>query len=292
MARRTPGIGLMNFAVFFYIKLRILFHNFTNPLILFIILRQNMEKIYFVNYLVFRIDADKYSGLIGYGIGGAWMKPQKIIEIPIPEWSYSTATALLKALQEKDPYTFGHCLRVGYYTRLLAESIGLNPFECKLAEFTGIFHDIGKIGIPDQILKKPDNLTEIERAIIKTHPIKSEGILKPLGHIPFFATLLKGIRHHHERLDGKGYPDGLQDEEIPLMSRIVLVTDTFDAVTTSRSYHDAQPAEVAYQELLRHAGKQFDEDIVMVFLENHPKWAPVEQDIPEEKIQDFLPKAA
>ena len=210
----------------------------------------------------------------------------------IPSWAETISKALLQALKEKDPYTYGHCMRVGRNARLLAKAAGLNEYEQILIEYTGIFHDLGKIGIPDNILLKTSQLTLEEELIMQTHPVKSEEIIKPFEQISFFKKMLPGIRHHHERLDGAGYPDGNFGDQIPLSARIILVVDTFDAITTSRPYRKGQSAELAYRELKQFAGRQFDEDLVKIFLKAHPKWEKIEEEFSEEYIAARFRKAA
>jgi HD-GYP domain-containing protein (c-di-GMP phosphodiesterase class II) len=176
----------------------------------------------------------------------------------IPDWAYSVTETLLQALKERDPYTYGHCRRVAHNAKLLAEAAGLNEYEQRVVEFSSMFHDLGKIGIPDSILLKPGKLTIEEQAVIRYHPIKSVEILAPLKQVPFFKAIMPGIRHHHERMDGLGYPDGVFGENIPLSARIILISDTFDAMTSTRPYRKGLPIETAYKELKQFAGRQFD----------------------------------
>lgn len=190
--------------------------------------------------------------------------------------------ALLASLRARDPYTFGHCLRVGTYCRLLAHAAGLTEVEQQTVEFAGIFHDLGKIAIPDSILLKPGRLSQVEEAIMRAHPIKSVEILAPLRGIPLFEAVLPGIRHHHERIDGAGYPEGVLGERIPLAARIILIADTYDAMTTTRVYRKALPRETAFKELKLFSGRQFDRHLVDIFAEAHPRWESVEQTIAEE----------
>ncbi len=210
----------------------------------------------------------------------------------IPEWTLQLTDTLLKALEERDPYTFGHCRRVARNAKLLAEAAGLNPYECKVVEYASVFHDLGKIAIPDSILLKPGRLTAEENEIIRTHPIKSVEILEPVTSIPFFKDLIPGVLHHHERTDGKGYPHGLKGDEIPLVARVILIADTFDAMTTTRPYRKGLPNEVAYKELVTFAGRQFDGSLVKTFCDAHPKWDPFEESIREENIFNRIRKAA
>jgi len=210
----------------------------------------------------------------------------------IPEWTLKLTDTLLKALEERDPYTFGHCRRVARNAKLLAKAAGLNEYESMVVEYASVFHDLGKIAIPDSILLKPGRLTAEENEIIRTHPIKSVEILEPVTSIPFFKDLIPGILHHHERTDGKGYPHKLKGEEIPMTARVILIADTFDAMTTTRPYRQGLPDEVAYKELQTFAGRQFDSDLVKVFCKAHKSWEPFEESIREENIYNRIRKAA
>lgn len=210
----------------------------------------------------------------------------------IPEWAFAVASTLLHALKERDPYTYGHCRRVARSARLLAGAAGLNERDQKIIEYASMFHDLGKMGIPDSILLKTGRLTEKEEAIMRSHSVKSTEILTPLAHIPFFRSTLPGIRHHHERVDGRGYPDGIGGEEIPLIARIILISDTFDAMTTTRPYRKGMMNEIAYKELRLFAGRQFDKHLVEIFLKAHPKWGQIEEEITEEFVATKFRRAA
>ena len=175
---------------------------------------------------------------------------------------------------------------------MLAQSAGLNEVEQKIAEFAGLFHDIGKIGIPDEILLKPAKLSDEEFNVMKTHPEKSVQILEPLAHVDFYRQLLPGVLHHHERYDGRGYPEKLKADDIPLAARIILVADTFDAMTADRIYRKGLSAEIAYQELVDFSGRQFDPQLVKIFIEAHPKWGRHDFKVFEEMNQTVLKRAA
>ena len=210
----------------------------------------------------------------------------------IPEWAGYLAKTLLQAMKERDPYTYGHCRRVARHARLLAEAAGLNEFEQRTVEYSSMFHDLGKMGIPDAILLKPGRLTEAEEAIMRAHPLKSADIIEPLASVPFFRGLLPGIKHHHERFDGQGYPDGVVGEGIPLIARLILICDTFDAMTTTRPYRKGLPFDFAYRELLTFSGRQFDKNLVQIFLKAHPKWGAVEEEITEEFVATRFKRVA
>ena len=210
----------------------------------------------------------------------------------IPTWAEQVMNSLLQALRERDPYTYGHCRRVARNAKLLAKAAGLNEYEQKVIEYSSIFHDLGKISIPDAVLLKPGRLSTEEQAIIRVHPIKSAEILQPLTSSKFFKDIIPGVRHHHERLDGKGYPDRIQGDEIPLSARIILIADTFDAMTTTRPYRKGLTNEIAYRELKQFSGRQFDEQLVKVFIQSHGKWGNLEEEITEEFVSSNFKRAA
>jgi len=210
----------------------------------------------------------------------------------VPEISMQIASALLEAVKQKDAGTFSHCCRVSKYSRLLARSMQLNPFEQKIAEYAGLFHDIGKIGVPDHILKKPDRLTPEEDLIMREHPENSARIVEEFAHIPFFNSLLPGIRYHHERIDGQGYPDELKGEEIPIYARLILIVDTYDAMTNTRPYRKGLTKEHAYKELLKHSGTQFDAHLVKLFIESHPHWKQFDEEAQNDYVTLKLKRAA
>jgi putative two-component system response regulator len=182
----------------------------------------------------------------------------------LEEVSMGTIRALADALDAKCDYTSGHSLRVSRYAVGIAKQMNLAAEDQKDIELAGILHDIGKIGVPESILWKPDKLNSEEQSIMSSHPIKSAqiiGELKGLGKVRHY------VLHHHEHIDGSGYPDKLVGEAIPLGSRIILVADAYDAMTTDRPYRTAIGHERAASELHKFAGKQFDPIIVDALLE-------------------------
>lgn len=184
--------------------------------------------------------------------------------------SEQAARTILKALDAKDSYTFGHSMRVAYFCLVTGAEAGLTGEEMKELELSAIFHDIGKIGTPDAVLNKPSRLSEEEFGIMKQHPDKSYEILKDFPH---FEKIADNARFHHERFDGKGYPLGLKGDDIPLFARIILIADTFDAMTSTRSYRKGLPYEVAYEELVQFSGSQFDPNLVKLFIQGMGKEA-------------------
>jgi pSer/pThr/pTyr-binding forkhead associated (FHA) protein len=177
---------------------------------------------------------------------------------------YNTIETLIRTMQAKDKYTSGHSTRVSRFSLLIAEKLGLNSKEKHQLYLASVLHDIGKIGLPDKLLLRPGKLTEEEMELVKKHPAFGVSMIKSLGEMQEIVPL---ILHHHEALDGSGYPDGLKGEEIPLMSRIVAVADTYDAITSDRPYRKGRSREEAVQELKRVAGTKLDPRVVNAFLE-------------------------
>jgi HD-GYP domain-containing protein (c-di-GMP phosphodiesterase class II) len=182
----------------------------------------------------------------------------------IKELCEMAARSILKALDIRDNYTFGHSLRVAKYCLILGKHMNLSLEELYDLELSALFHDIGKIGIPDNVLCKPKSLTAEEFSIMQKHPELSYEILKDFKH---FHNVAINARHHHERFDGKGYPHGLVGENIPLCARIILIADTYDAITSSRVYRKGNDPQIAYEELEEFAGTQFDPRLVAIFIE-------------------------
>ena len=167
-------------------------------------------------------------------------------------------------VEAKDPYTRGHSDRVSAYSVLIGQHLGLSDSDINTLKIGGLFHDIGKIGIPDSILLKDSKLTDDEYSEIKNHPSIGAHIL---CNAKVFQDIIPIVKHHHERYDGKGYPSQLAGEDIPYFARIAAVADTFDAMTSKRTYRDALPLEVVKAEIERCAGTQFDPKIAKVFLD-------------------------
>ncbi|HIA55515.1 MAG TPA: response regulator [Candidatus Melainabacteria bacterium] len=181
----------------------------------------------------------------------------------LEEVSLGTIRALADALDAKCDYTSGHSLRVSQYALLIGKNMGLTPEELRDLELGGILHDIGKIGVPESILWKPAKLTPEETAIMAEHPVKSAQII---GDLPSLQKAKRFVMHHHEFMDGSGYPDKLVGDNIPLGARIILVADAYDAMTSDRPYRKAIGHERAIQELKKCAGRQFDPKIVEVLV--------------------------
>ncbi len=180
------------------------------------------------------------------------------------EMFFQTTDSLADAIEKRDPYTGGHTQRVTQYSLAIAKYLELKPLERKWLKITAVLHDIGKVGIEDRILRKPEPLSPEEFEMIKRHCTIGAEIIE---HIRQLRESIPGVKSHHEQLDGTGYPDGLKGEEIPVLARIVSVADTFDAMTTDRPYRRGMGKEAAVQELQRCSGTQFDEKVVEGFLQ-------------------------
>ena len=166
-----------------------------------------------------------------------------------------TAEALVSAIDAKDQYTHGHSSRVAAYSQQIAREAGKSEEECEQIYFAALLHDVGKIGVDEQIINKNGRLTEEEYAQIKLHPVYGNQILSRIHHSPYLSI---GAHYHHERYDGKGYPDGLSGEAIPELARIIGVADAYDAMTSKRSYRDPMPQSRVRQELENGKGTQLD----------------------------------
>ena len=167
-------------------------------------------------------------------------------------------------VEAKDPYTRGHSDRVSAFAVVLGKYLGLSEADLRTLEVGGLFHDIGKIGIPDSILLKQAKLTDDEYSEIKNHPSIGAHIL---CNASIFQDIIPIVKHHHERYDGRGYPSQLKGEEIPYLARITAVVDTFDAMTSKRTYRNAIPLEDVKAEIERCSGTQFDPEIAKAFLD-------------------------
>jgi putative nucleotidyltransferase with HDIG domain len=175
----------------------------------------------------------------------------------------NTIKALIEAIEAKDPYTRGHSENVAKYSMLLGNELGLSPEALDRLHAAALLHDIGKIGIREEVLNKPAKLNSEEYEHIKKHPEISAQIV---GSIPDLAIVASIIKHHHEHYNGQGYPDGLKGDEIPIESRILSIADTFDAMTSNRPYRQSCSKQKAFSELRKCANKQFDTELVEAFV--------------------------
>jgi len=174
-----------------------------------------------------------------------------------------TLKALTASIDAKDEYTRGHSERVAYLGAMLAEAMGMDTKMVERVHTTGLVHDVGKIGVPEAVLRKTGRLNQEEYEQIKRHPVIGHNILKG---IPTIDPILPGVLHHHERWDGRGYPHGLKGEDIPQVGRILALADTFDAMSSTRSYRPAMPRETVLEEIKNCAGTQFDPELAPLFV--------------------------
>lgn len=183
------------------------------------------------------------------------------VNIELQQLNRDLLRALVKTLEAQDPYTSGHSIRVAERSRSIAEELGLSSRKVRLIETGALLHDIGKIGTEfSKILRQKGPLTPFQRELIRSHPERGVEIIEPIRRLD--PAVLDCVRHHHERVDGTGYPAGLAGDDIPLGARVIMVADTIDAMLTARPYRDALPVEVVEEELKRHSGTQFDTRMV------------------------------
>ena len=203
---------------------------------------------------------------------------------------YNIAKALIYALEIKDPYTSGHSYRVFKISKELGKMFDLPENEQFNLEGGALLHDIGKIGIKDDVLFKPSSLTFDEYSIMKTHVILGANIV---SQVPDLKRCLEPILFHHERIDGKGYPHGISRKEIPMIAKITSVADAYDAMTTNRVYMPARSPEAGLEEVIRFSGTQFEPEVVEAFVEWwHKKYQAkdpiINSDINQGKIREEL----
>ena len=204
---------------------------------------------------------------------------------------------LAGTLDAKDKYTNGHSMRVAFYSTKLAEELGWDKERISVLRYEALLHDIGKIGVPDAILNKPSRLSEMEFGLIKSHTIVGADILKNMVAVP---EATKVARYHHERYDGKGYPDGLQGTEIPFNARIVGIADAYDAMNSDRIYRKALSQDIIRNELINGRGTQFDPELLDKFLEMLDSdklnitdtLSMYEKDIEQQKVLSDIEKAS
>ncbi|MFF5894770.1 HD-GYP domain-containing protein [Streptomyces argenteolus] len=201
----------------------------------------------------------------------------------------ATIRALVQAVDIKDGYTRGHSERVGRASELIARELGMEESRMEALRFAGILHDVGKLGVPTRVLRKDGPLTPEERRVIELHPEYGHEIVRGIG---FLDEARAAILHHHERLDGSGYPYGLAGEQIPEFARVVAVADAFDAMTSTRSYRRGRPVPAAVEELERCAGSQFDPRMVRALaraVDRHG-WSAAANTVTSEEAPAGLPQ--
>ncbi|MBF0556946.1 MAG: HD domain-containing protein, partial [Nitrospirae bacterium] len=185
-----------------------------------------------------------------------------ILHKSLKEAFIQTVYALAATLETRDPYTGGHSKRVKAYSVAIAETLGISAADKERLEIAADLHDIGKVGVSDDVLHKPDKLTDEEFKQIKTHTTRGAEIL---SHIEKFIDVIPGVKYHHKRYDGGGYPDMPEGEELDLIAKIIAVADSFDAMTSDRSYRNALPRNIAFYRLREGSGTQFDQEVVNAF---------------------------
>ena len=206
---------------------------------------------------------DEKALLLGYAQTTALALQKFVLREHLEKNLVDTIASFVVALESKDPYLKGHSARVSLYTGEIASVMALKPSDVVLFSRAGMLHDLGKLVIMDNILLKPRQLTEEEFELIRSHPVVGDKILKPLR---FLSCEARAVRHHHERYDGKGYPDALTGEDIPLIARVVTVADAFDAMTSDRPYRAKRPVEAAVAEVSRGTRTQFDPLVAEAFV--------------------------
>src|SRR6185503_4039104 len=206
---------------------------------------------------------DERDMLLGYAQTTAVALQKLILRENVERNLVDTITAFVNAIESKDRYLKGHSARVALYAAEIAQMLGMTPEMVEVVRRGAMLHDLGKLSIMDTILRKPERLTAEEFTIIKSHPVVGAKILEPLR---FLARETCAVRHHHERWDGTGYPDGLAREDIPMVARVVTVADVFDAITSNRPYRTALALEEAQAEIARGCGSHFDPAVVEAFM--------------------------
>jgi hypothetical protein len=219
-------------------------------------------------------------GMVGLLVAGLWVRigPLAAVLVLLPmfvaRWAFgqtraqqqahaATLAALCQAVETKDHYTRGHSERVSRGSVMIAQEIGMRPGRVEAIRYAGMLHDVGKLGVPTKVLTKDGGLTPDDRAAIDLHPLRGLQIVRDIG---FLDEALAGIMHHHEKMNGRGYPMGLAGDEIPEFARVIAVADAFDCMTSNRSYRPARTIEEAVEELRACAGDHFDPAMVTAFL--------------------------
>ena len=201
----------------------------------------------------------------------------------------ATVGALCQAVETKDFYTRGHSDRVSRGSVMIAREIGMRAERVEAIRYAGMLHDVGKLGVPTKVLQKTGKLTEEEYAAIQLHPMRGLDIVREIG---FLDEALAGIMHHHERIDGRGYPMGLAGDEIPEFARVLAVADAFDSMTSTRSYRGARPVAEAIEELRKWSGTQFDPAFVDAFVAALKREGWLRREAPVIAADDLAPVTA
>ena len=229
------------------------------------IITDAVNKCNLFQYILKPFDPEELQEIVKNGLDKFDLVSSKsMILKDLKELFYKTIKSIASALDAKDPYTHGHSMRVTLYSIILARELNIPENQLEQIETAGLLHDIGKIAIPQAILCKPGKLTDDEFTIMKSHPSNSERLIASIKKL---HEISPGVKHHHERWDGRGYPDGLKGEEIPFAARVIAIADTYDAMTSTRSYRVALTHETAINEIDKCAGSQFDPQLAKKFVE-------------------------
>jgi putative nucleotidyltransferase with HDIG domain len=192
------------------------------------------------------------------------LRPEPISGEAVDSRAFSTLDSLVSAVDNKDHYTRRHSAQVAEHTAAMAKALGLDGQQQEALAVASLLHDVGKIGVPDRILRKPGSLTDKEVDYMRQHPLIGSMMISQ--HLPESGEVREAVASHHERWDGLGYPARLREREIPLLARILAVADAYSAMTTDRPYRAAAPAGEAIEKLVEGSGTQFDPDLVRVFV--------------------------
>jgi len=229
------------------------------------IITDAVNKCNLFQYILKPFNPDELQTVVRNGLDKFDLASSKsLILKDLKELFYKTIKSIASALDAKDPYTHGHSMRVTLYSIILAKELDVPQSELENIETAGLLHDIGKIAIPQSILCKPGKLTDDEFFLMKSHPVNSERLIASIKKL---NEISPGIKHHHERWDGRGYPDRLEGENIPFSARVIALADTYDAMTSTRSYRKALDHEIAIDEIQKCAGTQFDPELAKKFVE-------------------------
>jgi putative two-component system response regulator len=211
------------------------------------------------DYLIKPVDPEELITVIN----GRLARTAQVEVAHIGQAYLETVTVLANAIEGRDPYTRGHVERVTQYARWLVDELNWPPDQIRMMEFGSLLHDIGKIIVPDHVLKKPGRLPKDEWSLIRQHPVAGAKILSEINHL---KEALPYVLYHHERWDGKGYPHGLAEHEIPIEARVLAIADVYDALTTDRPYHPARPLDEVIKFFDLERGKHFDPELVPIFI--------------------------
>lgn len=234
-------------------------------------------------YILKPIDPETLTEAVSAGIQKFDLSNNKATALrDLKELFYKTIKSISSALDAKDPYTHGHSQRVTLYSLILANELNLPSVQMESIEIASLLHDIGKIGIPESILCKPGRLTNEEFEIMKLHPERGEQMILKISKL---KTISDWLKNHHEKWDGTGYPSKLKGEDIPLVARIIAIADTYDAMTSTRSYRVALTHEIAIEEIKKCAGTQFDPELAEKFVAIQEKIKFAQQHPEEEYLK-------